>query len=840
MREVKPTQKPVPSSDAKDLLFNATKIDEVVNSSELTYVDRLGNKRMTVAGLESASGDASLAIEAANSALDSANKANASLNEVKEEAANIEDNAAQIASSAAQQVIDGVDAAVSEASMYAKQAENARDSVAQLGLIFSTATEGQNSPLVSVGAYYWVISPLDSESLELWRKGSSSPLKTGKSTVSANITHGLNQAQSAFFYLDSSNNLLPPPVVEQAGSGAEFNLYIRFNRDIRIRALNGVLAENWSKIKLDINDPSLFVKSPQGVDDCLKLNDQALVYNKTLAKFQVVSFLDLDSTKQYIIAISAYGQLVGGLFFDWWLNRCNLSIDNAVSTKFYMSNGNKASSIPIVEQARESDPYDLYIKLREDIRIQTNERLILASWEKIKEDINDAALFVKSPSGIDDCLKLRDKSLVYDNASRKFQVIDRLKVNTLNHILLAYAVYGQLTAGLIFDWWLTKSKSASSVSTATSGASGTPKVNLIAHGGMSGLSVFAPFDTLPAYRLAGEYGYFGAETDLVETKDGYWVLCHDEILDNYTNGTGNISDYTLAELKQLDASKMSWNYGWKDVPLPTLDEFLEVCVQYGMRPFLEIKPTIVSDDGLKSIIGAIQRHMSIFDVTIMSFNVSILRRLRVINEQVSMALLTFAVNEGHIVEAQALGRCMLNVRSDSNPELVRNAVIAGLDVGVWSVSQTEVNAVKFKGVKYLTVDAAIDTNFNRGRIVDIVKNKDDYSNLEMTGTTNVIDGALTVTSGSAWVDLQAEKGTAITVSLEAKSAGSVTLDIIELGELDSTVSVSSSVGIVSQTYIPVFSSAVAIHREVKKLRIKINVDAGEVTLRGLKVKVYEI
>lgn len=51
MREVKPTQKPVPSSDIKDLFFNSGKLDEVVTSKEDHYVDRFGEKHRTMEGI---------------------------------------------------------------------------------------------------------------------------------------------------------------------------------------------------------------------------------------------------------------------------------------------------------------------------------------------------------------------------------------------------------------------------------------------------------------------------------------------------------------------------------------------------------------------------------------------------------------------------------------------------------------------------------------------------------------------------------------------------------------------------------------------------------------------
>lgn len=52
MREVKPTQKPVPSSDIKDLFFNSGLLDIWATSLEHKYIDRFGNCHLTSAGME--------------------------------------------------------------------------------------------------------------------------------------------------------------------------------------------------------------------------------------------------------------------------------------------------------------------------------------------------------------------------------------------------------------------------------------------------------------------------------------------------------------------------------------------------------------------------------------------------------------------------------------------------------------------------------------------------------------------------------------------------------------------------------------------------------------------
>jgi len=55
-----PTTNPVPSTDPSDLLFNAGKLDEVVNGTANSFTDRLGASRRTVAGMN-ADFDAQLA-----------------------------------------------------------------------------------------------------------------------------------------------------------------------------------------------------------------------------------------------------------------------------------------------------------------------------------------------------------------------------------------------------------------------------------------------------------------------------------------------------------------------------------------------------------------------------------------------------------------------------------------------------------------------------------------------------------------------------------------------------------------------------------------------------------
>ena len=73
-----------------------------------------------------------------------------------------------------------------------------------------------------------------------------------------------------------------------------------------------------------------------------------------------------------------------------------------------------------------------------------------------------------------------------------------------------------------------------------------------AHRGFSGEY---PENTMLAFKEAIKLGVDQIETDVRITKDNELVLIHDSTLERTTNGSGKVCDYTLSELKQLDAGR---------------------------------------------------------------------------------------------------------------------------------------------------------------------------------------------------------------------------------------------------------------------------------------------
>ena len=93
---------------------------------------------------------------------------------------------------------------------------------------------------------------------------------------------------------------------------------------------------------------------------------------------------------------------------------------------------------------------------------------------------------------------------------------------------------------------------------------------VIAH---RGASAYFPENTMAAFEGAVEMGAEMMELDVMMSKDGVPVVFHDNELDDHTDGSGEVDNHTMEQLKQLDAG--SWYAPhFSDQRIPTLEEVL--------------------------------------------------------------------------------------------------------------------------------------------------------------------------------------------------------------------------------------------------------------------------
>lgn len=122
-------------------------------------------------------------------------------------------------------------------------------------------------------------------------------------------------------------------------------------------------------------------------------------------------------------------------------------------------------------------------------------------------------------------------------------------------------------------------------------------MNIIA--GHRGFAGKAPENTLAALRLAAHYQLAWVETDVQLTRDKVAVILHDDTIDRTSNGHGMVRDLTWQQLQKSDFG--SWfDERFKGEPMPTLKQWLEGCIQYGINLNLELK--LAEGDNSKELV----------------------------------------------------------------------------------------------------------------------------------------------------------------------------------------------------------------------------------------------
>ena len=92
-----------------------------------------------------------------------------------------------------------------------------------------------------------------------------------------------------------------------------------------------------------------------------------------------------------------------------------------------------------------------------------------------------------------------------------------------------------------------------------------------------GSRILWPENTMEAFQGAVDLGYRYLEVDVRKTSDDVVVVFHDATVDRVTNGSGDITEWSLADLRRLDAA---WSFApaqgypgrGTGVRVPTLDE----------------------------------------------------------------------------------------------------------------------------------------------------------------------------------------------------------------------------------------------------------------------------
>ena len=195
--------------------------------------------------------------------------------------------------------------------------------------------------------------------------------------------------------------------------------------------------------------------------------------------------------------------------------------------------------------------------------------------------------------------------------------------------------------------------------------------------GHRGASADAPENTLAAFALAMEQNADGIEFDVQLCADGVPVIMHDDTVDRTCDGTGRVSDLTLAELRMMTIDN--------EHVVPTLDELFEMLGRRALYN-VELKALGIRDGGLAAAVADRIAGHSLGDRAIVSsFSPFVVREAR--------RNLPRSVPVAHLRESRLMQVAHTLVPAEADhPDhaLVDKAMMAwaqrrGLRVNVWTV-----------------------------------------------------------------------------------------------------------------------------------------------------------
>ena len=226
-------------------------------------------------------------------------------------------------------------------------------------------------------------------------------------------------------------------------------------------------------------------------------------------------------------------------------------------------------------------------------------------------------------------------------------------------------------------------------------------VYLTAH---RGVTAVAPENTIPAYEKAVELGFYTAECDILLTKDNVWVLNHNSTTDKMFFEMGNVSDYTLEELKGF-TYRQGVNFWQEGLEIATLDEYLDVFVGTETRPQIEIKAD--GYDMLYTVVEAVEAKGLTEQAIVISFDFGQLEAIHALNPDIELWYLIDEITEEEIAKAQALSdNVWLSPNFEKNDKAsIQLALDAGIGVSFWTVNTVKDAKMLYDmGVRYIETD----------------------------------------------------------------------------------------------------------------------------------------
>ena len=202
-----------------------------------------------------------------------------------------------------------------------------------------------------------------------------------------------------------------------------------------------------------------------------------------------------------------------------------------------------------------------------------------------------------------------------------------------------------------------------------------------------GASAYAPENTMAAFKKAFQIGTNGIEVELQKNKDEKIVIFHDAKIDEKSNGTGKISDYTYKELLEFDFG--SWfSEEFENEKIVLFEDFMKEVSSKDLILAIELK-----EEGIeKETLEIIKKYYNKANVFITSFIYNALLNVRKLDKTIKIGwLIKEDINQKNILEFMKISGNQIcppaDLVSENGIKLARKN---NLGVRLWGVSNENI------------------------------------------------------------------------------------------------------------------------------------------------------
>ena len=188
-----------------------------------------------------------------------------------------------------------------------------------------------------------------------------------------------------------------------------------------------------------------------------------------------------------------------------------------------------------------------------------------------------------------------------------------------------------------------------------------------------------------------KYGYTGLECDVRVTKDGQYVICHDESTEK-TGGSLVVANSTLEELLAEDYKQTRGGNTYTG-HICTVDSYLHICEIYNVFPVIELKWTMgINNNDMSRFAGLyalIEKHGLVDKAIIFTSMKKSLEYVRTRYPQLQCQYLCYTIDEAKLEWCKQWGINFSVQNGGMDLLWVKRCRNAGLQVAVWTINSKE-------------------------------------------------------------------------------------------------------------------------------------------------------